>query len=97
MAMNNRKQPQSAGFKTIEKIYRIDRREISYLKFIIEAYDNMATITTLDPKQGFIQINIAPGFEDDFYAILNDLKQVVFIRETNLSVVDFNKKGITNI
>jgi hypothetical protein len=48
------------GLSTIW-IYRLDPREIHYLKFVLEAYDGMATLTTLDARTGLIQVAVPPG------------------------------------
>jgi hypothetical protein len=48
------------GLSTIW-IYRVDPREIHYLKFVLEAYDGMATLTTLDARTGLIQVSVPPG------------------------------------
>ena len=56
--------------KTIKKFLRIDRREICFLKFILEAYDGIATLTTIDPHQGIVLLRIAPGCEDEVETIL---------------------------
>jgi len=65
--------------ETIKKYYRADRRKISFLKFILEAYDGLAVLTTVDSKKGIVVINIAPGCEADVKMILQDLKQNVMI------------------
>ncbi len=65
--------------ETIKKYYRVDRREISFLKFILEAYDGLAVLTTIDSKKGIVVINIAPGCEADVEMILQDLKENVMI------------------
>ncbi|MGD8242729.1 MAG: DUF4911 domain-containing protein [Desulfobacterales bacterium] len=49
--------------KTIRHLYRIDRRDISYLRFILEAYDGMAVLTTRDAARGIVSVTIAPGCE----------------------------------
>lgn len=49
--------------ETTIRWYRVDRREISFMKFILEAYDNMAVVSTVDRKRGVVQIRIAPGCE----------------------------------
>lgn len=67
--------------ESIKKYYRVDRREISFLKFILEAYDGLAILTTVDSKKGIVVINIAPGCEADVKMILQDLKQNVMIEE----------------
>ena len=65
--------------ETTKKYYRVDRREISFLKFILEAYDGLAVLTTIDSEKGIVVINIAPGCEADVEMILQDLKKNVMI------------------
>ena len=67
--------------ETIKKYYRIDRREISFLKYILEAYDGLAVLTTVDSEKGIIVVNIAPGCEADVEMILQDLKKNVMIEK----------------
>ena len=43
--------------------YRVDRRDISLLRFILEAYEGVATLTTVDPKEGVVKVLAAPGRE----------------------------------
>jgi len=65
--------------KTTKKILRVDRREICFLKFILEAYDGIATLTTIDAHQGIVLLRIAPGCEGDVEAVLQDLKKDIMI------------------
>ena len=65
--------------KTIKRILRVDRRKISFLKFILEAYDGIATLTTLDAQRGIVLLRIAPGCESDVEAVLQDLKKDIMI------------------
>jgi hypothetical protein len=58
----------------VKKKYRVDPSRIYFVKFILEAYDNMAQLTTLDPDLGLIEIFVAPGFGADFDCLLADLK-----------------------
>ncbi|MFO7560167.1 MAG: DUF4911 domain-containing protein [Desulfobacterales bacterium] len=67
--------------ETITRYYRIDRKEISYLKFILEAYDGLAVVTTLDSLEGIISITIAPGCIQDAEEILQGLKHEIMIEE----------------
>lgn len=60
--------------ETIKRYYRVDRREIAFLKFILEAYDGIAVLETLDSKSGIVVLHIAPGCEPDIDAVLQDLK-----------------------
>lgn len=52
-----------ATLKTTRRCYRVDRCQISFVKFILEAYDNLAVMSTLDPQQAVVQVIIAPGGE----------------------------------
>ena len=65
--------------KTLKQIYRVDRREIAFLKFIFEAYDGIATLRTKDASRGTITFHIAPGCEKQFAEILQDLKKDIII------------------
>jgi hypothetical protein len=65
--------------ETNKKYYRIDRREIAYLRFILEAYDGIAVVSTLDSNAGFVVIHIAPGCEQDVEMILQDLKRSIML------------------
>jgi hypothetical protein len=59
--------------ETIKKFIRVDRREICFIKFILEAYEGIATMTTIDPCQGIVLLRIAPGCEEEVEALLRDL------------------------
>ena len=60
---------------------RVDRREISYLRFIIESYDGLAIVSTLDPIKGLVELKIAPGCETEIKAIIRDLRNEILIEE----------------
>lgn len=65
--------------RTSRKYYRVDRREIGYLRFIFEAYDGIAVISTLDDKKGIVLFHIPPGCEKDVEEVLKDLKKTILI------------------
>ncbi|MEE8397685.1 MAG: DUF4911 domain-containing protein [Desulfobacterales bacterium] len=67
------------GLDTIEKIFRIDRREIAYLRFIFEAYDGLAVVTTIDSQSGTVALYIPPGSEADVERIIEDLGKEMLI------------------
>ena len=53
--------------------YRVDPYEIHYLKFILEAYEGLATLTTLDSEKGLIQLAVPPGRKDSLESLLEGL------------------------
>jgi len=73
--------------QTIQKYYRVDRRKICFLRFIFEAYDGIAILTTIDPGSGFVVFNISYGCEEDVEMILQDLKKEIMIEP----VANFDK------
>ena len=75
--------------ETIKQHYRVDRREIAFIRFIIEAYDGLAVVTTLDSDTGLIEFQIAPGCEQDVETILQDLKQDIMMEKTPLWIDDW--------
>ena len=70
--------------ETIKQRYRVDRREIAFIRYIVEAYDGLAIVTTLDPDTGLIEFQIAPGCEQDVETILQDLKQDIMMEKAPL-------------
>lgn len=65
--------------QTIQKYFRVDRREICFLRYIFEAYDGIAVMTTIDPQAGFVRLHISPGCEEDVGIIIQDLKKSIMI------------------
>jgi hypothetical protein len=64
-------------------VFQVDRESVAYIKFIFEAYDGIAIITTIDPIAAKIEINIAPGSEPDVEHILDELRRDILIRVLN--------------
>lgn len=62
-----------AQLETTTKIFRIDRRDIAFLKFVLEAYEGIAVLTTLGRDSGTVRLTIAPGCEGEVTEVLNDL------------------------
>lgn len=59
------------------RYFRVKSRDIVYLKFILEAYEGMNVMSTVDKVDGVIRVAIMPGFEDDMDQLLVELgKQV---------------------
>jgi hypothetical protein len=59
---------------TINKYYRVERSGIGYLKHVIESYEGIAAIRTVDETDSIVEIMIAPGFEDVMDKIIHELK-----------------------
>lgn len=57
---------------------RIDPRRIGYFKFILEGYDGMALVTTINAKEGTIIIRYPSFFHDDLLSIIDDVTPLIF-------------------
>jgi len=58
----------------------VNRREIAFIKFIFEAYEGVAMLTTIDPARGIIALHIAPRCLEQVSEILQNLKKEVMIQ-----------------
>ncbi len=67
--------------ETIKRYYRIDRREVYFVKFIIEAYDGIAQMSSLDPARGIVVIYIAHGCADIVDVVIKELKKDILIEK----------------
>ncbi len=59
----------------LHKEYRVDKTRIGFIKFIFEAYEGIAVVTTLDARTGHVRFAIAPDLADEAFQIIADLKK----------------------
>lgn len=55
------------------RYYRVRHQDMVYLKFILEAYEGLNVMSTVDNREGIIRVAIMPGFEEDMEALLAEL------------------------
>ena len=56
---------------------KLARKDLVKLQFLLEGYERMSAITTIDPREAIVRIMIMPDFEDDFKIIISELKNTV--------------------
>jgi hypothetical protein len=56
-------------------LYKVEPYEIHYLKFILEAYEGLATLTTLDAKKGLVQLAVPPKRDGSVESLMKALGQ----------------------
>jgi hypothetical protein len=74
--------------ETTKRIFRVDRREINYLRVTIESYDGMGVVRTIDPQAALIEVQVSPGCEHLFSALVNFLVEdegIELVEETKIS------------
>jgi hypothetical protein len=72
----------NAGDAMICRYFKVAHRDMVFLKFILEAYEGMNVMSTVDNKAGIIRIAIMPGFVDDMDALLAELGKQVTMEPT---------------
>jgi hypothetical protein len=65
--------------KSTTRKYRVDRREIAFLRFIFDGYDGIAVVTTLDPDAGIVVLRIPSGCEREVDMILQAIGPEILI------------------
>lgn len=55
--------------------YKVQKEDIFLIKFIIESYENLMVLSTIDKDLPKIQITVAPDFFEDCVEILEDLSK----------------------
>jgi hypothetical protein len=61
--------------QTVKRIFRVDRKDINYIRSTVESYNGMAVIKTLDPYVATIEIRISPGCEELVSELLDSLTE----------------------
>lgn len=59
------------------RYFKVAHRDMVYLKFILEAYEGMNVMSTVENKEGIIRIAVMEGFETDIDGLLEDLGRQV--------------------
>ena len=64
------------------RYFKVAHRDMVFLKFILEAYEGMNVMSTVDNKAGIIRIAIMPGFVEDMDGLLAELGKLVMLEPT---------------
>ena len=60
--------------------YRVSRRELVYLKFILEAYEGMSVMSTVDRHEGVVAITVPLPFRVDMANLLGALQTEIDLK-----------------
>lgn len=63
------------------RYFRAERSELVYLKFILEAYEGMNVMSTVEKSSAIIRITSPPGFAADMELLLSELATVTRLEE----------------
>jgi len=65
----------------IDKFFRIKREHIAPVQFIIEGYEGMSTVSTIDSQEAIIKISIMPDFREVIENLIGELKNIYRLEE----------------
>lgn len=65
----------------IKKYFQLERKNIVIVQYIIEGYEGMATVTTIDSWEAVIQISIMPDYISDISGLIEYLKKKYKMKE----------------
>lgn len=68
---------------SLVRYFHIQGKDLVRLKFILEAYEGLATLSTVDGRKGIISIAVPGGLEHELDGLLDSL-----FKETSLCRVD---------
>ncbi len=63
------------------RYFHVDRRDLVYLKFILEAYEGMSTLSTVEPTGVIVRLSIPDGFGEDLQLLLDAVGTEIPLRE----------------
>lgn len=54
---------------------RVNPKRIAFIKFILEGYDGLALVTTLDRRDGLVRLLVPAARHDELWRLLAELTQ----------------------
>ena len=59
--------------ETARYVFRVNRRDIAYLRGTVESYDGMAVVRTIDPSTALIEMRVSPGCQETLLELVDHL------------------------
>ncbi|GAB4304425.1 MAG: DUF4911 domain-containing protein [Desulfuromonadia bacterium] len=61
--------------RTVTRLYRIGKRDRVYLQFIMESYEGMAVLSTVDAEKGIVSISSLSRWSREVESLLSALSR----------------------
>ena len=59
---------------------QVPRREIAYFNFLLESYEGLASVRTIDPQQGILELMVPPELKEELLSLLEAMKEEMELR-----------------
>ena len=69
--------------ETGNRYYQLASRDLVYMKFILEAYEGLSTMSTVDGKRGIVKVNFPLPFADDVARLMEALSREITVNEVS--------------
>jgi hypothetical protein len=66
---------------TCRRYFRLQRRDLAYLTFILESYEGIASMSTIDRQETLVVISAPPGMEQTLDGLLTALSEELELTE----------------
>ncbi len=63
---------------TVDRYFILPRKDIALFQFILEGYEGLATVTTLDPQGATVKVSAMADFSDEVEAIIAAVQKEFF-------------------
>lgn len=60
--------------------YKVRQQDIVLIKFLLEAYENIMVLSTVDKAMPKIQVTVSPDYLSDALGIITDLRTRFFMQ-----------------
>lgn len=68
---------------SLPRYFQVDRSQHAYLTFIIESYEGVCTVSTVDNARGIVRILAPEGRTGEFEGLLAALHKEIGMHEVN--------------
>lgn len=63
------------------RYYRVSGKDLVYLKFVLEAYEGLSTMSTVDIKQGIVKVVYPLPFAGEVEALMKAISTEIAVTE----------------
>jgi len=74
-------QRSDAALETANRYFQLASRDLVYMKFILEAYEGLCTMSTVDGKRGIVKVNYPLPFAEDVHDLMQALMGEIAVCE----------------
>lgn len=64
---------------TIQKYFRVNPKDMAYVKSIVESYEGLAVLRTVDSEEGIMEWMIPPDLVEEAEKLIDSLREEILI------------------